>query len=76
MIGPYLTKHNDTWYKIIREIPHHNFIDKNDNLNMDILKAWRDYLGGDHVLKTPTHFQICETVQDIECEPIVYTEAG
>lgn len=74
MIRPYLTKHNDTWYKIIREIPHHNFVDGNDNLNMDILKAYRDYFGGDHVLKTPTHFQICETIPTVEFEPIVYTE--
>ena len=33
---------------------------------MDILKEYRDYLGGDHVLRTPTHFQICETIQEAQ----------
>ena len=47
-------------------MPHHNFVGQNGVINMDILKAWRDYLGGDHVLKTPTHFQICETIQDAQ----------
>jgi len=70
MILQYLTKHNDTWYKVLREIPHHNFMDKNGTTHMDILREYRDYIGGDHVLKTPTHYQICETVQDA----IVYTD--
>jgi hypothetical protein len=40
--------------------------DKNGNLNMEWLKAWRDYLGGDHVLRQNDVFIICETIQDAE----------
>jgi len=62
----HLTKHNDTWYKILREIPHHNFTSKDGIVHMDILKEFMEYVGGDHVLRTPTHYQICETIQDVE----------
>jgi hypothetical protein len=37
---------------------------------MDVLKAWRDYLGGDHVLRQNDDFLICETVQEPEWEEI------
>jgi hypothetical protein len=40
--------------------------DKNGNLDMEYLKAWRDYLRGDHVLRHNDVFLICETVQDAE----------
>lgn len=33
---------------------------------MDLLKEYRDYLGGDHVLRTQTHFQICETIEEAQ----------
>ena len=66
MVLTHLTKHNDTWYKILREVPIHNFADKQGNIHMDILKEWRDYVGGDHVLRTQTHFQICETIQEAQ----------
>ena len=61
-----LYQHNDNWYKIIRAIKVHNVSEKNGNLNMEWLKAWRDYLGGDHVLRHNDVFLICETVQDAE----------
>jgi hypothetical protein len=38
---------------------------------MDALKAWRDHLGGDHVLKQNEEFYICHTVQEPEWEEIV-----
>lgn len=61
-----LYRHNDNWYKIIRVLKIHNVSDKNGNLNMEWLKAWRDYLGGDHVLRHNDAFLICETIQDAE----------
>lgn len=61
-----LYKHNDNWYKIIRVLKIHNVSDKNGNLNMEWLKSWRDYLGGDHVLRHNDAFLICETIQDAE----------
>jgi hypothetical protein len=45
----------------------HNFQVKGSNrLNMELCKAYRDYLGCDHVLRTPTHFLFCETIQEAE----------
>jgi hypothetical protein len=64
----YLYKHNDKLYLVIRIIPEHNFQNKDGSINMDVLKAWRDYLGGDHVLKQHNKYLIVETIQEIEYE--------
>lgn len=44
----------------------HNFTDSTNRVNMDILKGYRDYIGGDHVLSFQNEFWICETIQDAE----------
>tara|TARA_R110000744_G_scaffold377435_1_gene492435 strand:+ start:285 stop:506 length:222 start_codon:yes stop_codon:yes gene_type:complete len=67
MITDYLKYVNDEAYVVKRETPVHAFTQKGDNkLNMELLQAWRDYLGCDHVLRTPTHFLMCETINDAE----------
>ena len=67
MITDYLKYVNDRAYIVKREIPIHNFEQKGTNrLNMELCQAYRDYLGCDHVLRTPTHFLFCETIQDAE----------
>tara|TARA_Y100000361_G_scaffold153557_1_gene175685 strand:- start:28 stop:270 length:243 start_codon:yes stop_codon:yes gene_type:complete len=54
-------------YVVKREMPTHNFAQKGTNrLNMELVQAWRDYLGCDHVLRSQTHFLFCETIQDAE----------
>lgn len=35
---------------------------------MEYVQLYRDWVGADHVLRTPTHFLFCETVQSIEFE--------
>jgi len=65
-----LYKHNDTWYQIIRVLKMHNVSNKDGSVNMEVLKAWRDYLGGDHVLRQNDDYLICETVQEPEWEEI------
>ena len=56
-----LYKHQGKIYKILRRVPHHNFPNQKD------VKDCRDYIWGcDHVLKDPTHFLFCETVQEAE----------
>jgi hypothetical protein len=62
----YLYKHNDKLYLVIRTIPEHNFHNKDGSLNMKVLKAWRDHLGGDHVLKNNNNYLIVETIQEIK----------
>lgn len=63
----HLYKHNDKFYKIHRAIPIHFFNDKEDNLNMDLVKDGKDNIFGvDHVLRTGTHFLFVETIEDVE----------
>ena len=65
MITDYLKYVNDKAYIVKRETPIHNFEQKGTNrLNMELLAAYRDYLGCDHVLRTQTHFLMCETIED------------
>lgn len=67
MITDYLKYVNDQAYVVKRETPTHMFAQKGTNkLNMELLQAWRDYLGCDHVLRTQTHFLMCETIRDVE----------
>ncbi len=67
MITDYLKYVNDNAYIVKRETPIHNFEVKGQNkLNMELLQAYRDYLGCDHVLRTPTHFLMCETIPEAE----------
>ncbi len=67
MITDYLKYVNDQAYVVKRETPVHMFEQKGQNkLNMELLQAWRDYLGCDHVLRTPTHFLMCETIEEAQ----------
>ena len=59
-----LIKHNDVWYKLLKYLPEHNVVDKNGTVRMDVLAAWRDYIGADHVLRDQTGFMLCETIHD------------
>jgi hypothetical protein len=61
-----LYKHNDKFYQILRYLREHNVTDKNGNINMDMLAAWRDYVGADHVLRDGNGFMLCRTVQDVD----------
>jgi hypothetical protein len=71
-----LYKHNDTYYKILRDMPSHNFMDKKGVVQMEILKAWRDWLGADHVLRIQDRYLMCETIPEIDFEEIVYTDVN
>ena len=67
MITDYLKYVNNKAYVVKRETPTHMFTQKGTNrLNMELLQAWRDYLGCDDVLRTQTHFLMCETIEDAE----------
>ena len=60
-------KHNDKLYIIRRDIPLHNFTDKNGIINLELVKDCRDYFFRvDHVLRNETHFLFVETIQDAE----------
>jgi hypothetical protein len=62
-----LYKHGDSYYIIHRIIPIHNFIQKDGEVNMELLKGWRDYIPKvDHVMRNETHFLFGETISDVE----------
>ena len=62
-----LYKHGDNFYVIHRIIPIHNFVKKDGEINMDLLKQWRDYIPKvDHVMRDERYFLFGETIEDVE----------
>jgi|TARA_R110000787_G_scaffold63551_2_gene142954 hypothetical protein len=68
MIGiDYIKYVNDIAYRVKKDIIVNKFLIKGtDKLNMDLVQAYRDWLGCDHVLRTQTHFMFCQTIQEVE----------
>ena len=64
-----LKVHNNKAYLILRKFPITKFEDGNV-LNMDKVKAVRDWVGSDHVLREKHQFLFCETIQDVEFEEL------
>ena len=62
--------HKDKLYLILQEIPEAKINDKTGKPNLDLLKAWRDWKGADHVLRVSHSYLLCETVQELEFEEI------
>jgi hypothetical protein len=61
--------HNGSAYNIIRAKIISHFAPKLDEQpNMEYVQAYRDWVGADHVLRTPSHFLFCETIADAEFE--------
>jgi len=56
---------NDKMYVLVRTIKVSQV-----NGNMEALKAWRDMLHCDHVLKHNEHFLLVQYVDDIEWEEL------
>ena len=54
-------KHQGQLYRILREIPHHNFPDKS------LIKEFMETIYHcDHVLMNKTDYLFCETIQEAE----------
>lgn len=61
--------HNGIAYNILRAKSISHFAPKLDEQpNMEYVQAYRDWVGADHVLRTPTHFLFCETIAEAEFE--------
>jgi len=57
----------DEAYVVKRETAVHTFTEKlTNNINMELLQAWRDYLGCNHVLRTDTHFLLCVRIEEAQ----------
>jgi len=61
----YIKYVNNQGYVVKREMPKHMFAQGNQ-IRMDWLAAFRDYLNCDHVLQTEVKFLFCETIKDAE----------
>ena len=61
--------HNGIAYKILKTQTISHFCrEENEHPNMDYVEAVRDWVGSDHVLRTPTHFLFCETITEVDFE--------
>jgi hypothetical protein len=58
--------YNDNVYLILRKLNLSYIIDKNNNINNELLKLWKEHEDADHILKTDTHFLLCETIKEPE----------
>ena len=59
-------RHNDMLYLVLQEIPESKINDKKGDPNLELLKAWRDWRGADHVLRLSPSYLLCETIEDAE----------
>ena len=63
-LRPTLIQHKDDLYMVLRSIPIDRFKD-----NLEIVKACRDWLEADHVLKLKGNFLFVEEIKDLEIIP-------
>ena len=61
---PNIVYSNGIAYKVINIIPIHNFTNKDDSINKQVLGLYVHEKGGDHVLKQMNNFLICETIEE------------
>ena len=68
MIGiDYIKYVADAAYRVKQDIIIEKFVIKGtDQINMDLVQAYRDWKGCDHVLRSQTHFMFCQTIQEAE----------
>ena len=66
--------HNDKLFLVLKEVHEDRVKNKDGSPNLEFLKAWRDWMGADHVLRISHSYLLCETVQELEFEEIKETE--
>jgi hypothetical protein len=62
--------YNSNVYLVLRKLNLSYIIDRHNNINEELLKIWKEGVGADHVLKTNTHFLLCETITEPEWSEI------
>ncbi len=65
-----LLNYNGRMYKLVRQMPIHQFTRKDGSIMAEKYNAWKEWLQTDHVFKTQTHFLFCETVPDVSWEDV------
>lgn len=61
---PNIIYNNGIAYKVINSIPVHNFTNKDNSINKQVLGLYVHEKGGDHVLQQHNNFLICETIEE------------
>ena len=62
--------HNEKLFLVLKEVHENKVKDKDGSPNLEFLKAWRDWIGADHVLRVSHSYLLCETVQELEFEEV------
>ena len=57
---------NGIAYKILDIINVHNFLNRDNSVNRQVLGLYVHEKGGDHVLQRDRQFLICETIEDAQ----------
>jgi hypothetical protein len=65
--------YNNDVYLVIRKLRVSYFY-KKEELNRELLNAWKEYLGAEHILKTDTHFLMVESLKEPEWTEITKDE--
>ena len=65
-----LFKHGDNLYVVLRDMPSHQFEDKNQVTDNTKIKVWKRWLEADHVLKLDNRYLFVEEIKQIEWEEI------
>jgi hypothetical protein len=66
--------YNGEVYVILRALKASYLYDKTGEFKRDLLHLWKEGLDADHVLKTESHFLLCETIKEPEWEEIYEQE--
>ena len=61
----YIKSHSGKAYLVLEKHPISKF-DEKGKVEMEKVKAMRDWLATDHVLRDATHFLFCQTIEDID----------
>ena len=63
--------HNDNLYLVLKEVQEDKVKNKDGTPNLELLKAWRDWVGADHVLRVSHSYLLCETIEELEFEEVL-----
>jgi len=67
-----LYTHGGKAYLILKKKPIEAFQEKkSNNIDIEKVKLYRDWMKADHVLRDQTYYMFCETIQDVEFEEII-----
>ena len=66
--------YNGEVYDILRALSASYLYNKAGEFKRDLLHLWKEGLDADHVLKTESHFLLCETIKEPEWKEIYEQE--